>query len=250
MIVRRAPAALLTLLLGATLAATPAQAATRGGGPDVAPGLRHDLIAHYDFEHPVRGDAAGERDLGRSGTDIRLVNGGAAMRVRDGAHRGSRGSIQLEQVAPETAGNDDWKAGLFAETGVPSLHAFNGTRGASVMGWFKMTGTNPSLNSNTAAPDDRYNAIGLAGLLSGDSQGHDVRALLEVIDVKGELRVVALGRRVDGGRSQTFAADGPWQQVLPQNTWVFLAATFDYDTGAMALYKDGKALPGAYTVAA
>ncbi|WP_206681574.1 LamG-like jellyroll fold domain-containing protein [Actinomadura sp. J1-007] len=116
------------------------------------------------------------------------------------------------------------------------------------MGWFKMTGTNPSPNSNTARPDDTYNAVGLAGLLTGDSEGHAVRALLEVIEVSGTLRVVALGRRLDGGASQTFAADEDWRSVLPQNTWVHLAATFDYDTGRMALYKNGRPLPGFLTV--
>ena len=49
----------------------------------------------------------------------------------------------------------------------------------------------------------------------------------------GTLRVVALGRRVDGASSQTFAADDDWQAILPPNKWVFLAATFDFDTGEM-----------------
>ncbi|GLZ13028.1 hypothetical protein Acsp04_32630 [Actinomadura sp. NBRC 104425] len=248
MIVRRIAVA---ALLGSALAAVPAQAqadaASGKGRPDVFPSLRHGLVAHYDFEHPVKGDPARERDLGPSGTDIDLVNGGAAMRVPDGAHRGSKGSIQLGQVNPTVAGNDDWKAGIYSETGVPTLRAFNATRGATVLGWFKMTGANPSPNSNTADPNDKYNATGLAGVLSGDSNGHDVRALLEIIDVQGEQRVVALGRRIDGGNSQTFAADEDWQKILPLNTWVFLAATFDFDKGTMALYKNGKPLSGFYT---
>ncbi|GAA4227123.1 hypothetical protein FHR32_000172 [Streptosporangium album] len=103
-------------------------------------------------------------------------------------------------------------------------------------------------NSNTPDPNDHYNAVGLAGVLTGTSQGHDVRALLEVINVSGELRVVALGRRVDGGRSQTFAANEAWQSVLPPNEWVFLTATFDFDEGTMALYKNGRPLDGAYTL--
>jgi len=246
MIVRRVAAA---ALLGGALAAVPAQAqaAPHKGRPDVFPALRHSLVAYWDFEHPVEGAPARERDLGPSGTDIDLVNGGAAMRVPDGAHRGSRGSIQVKQVNPQVAGNDDWKAGVYSESGVPTLRAFNAARGATVMGWFKMTGVNPSPNSNTADPDDRYNATGLAGVLSGDSNGHDVRALLEIIDVQGTQRVVALGRRIDGGDSQTFAASEDWQKILPPDTWVFLAATFDFDTGAMALYKNGRPLPGFYT---
>ncbi|MER6173447.1 hypothetical protein [Streptosporangium sp. NPDC001681] len=223
-------------------------AASQQSRPDVFPGLKRDLVAYYDFEHPTPGNAARERDQGRSGTDIDLVNGGASMRVPDGAHRGSRSSLQTRQVNPALVGNDDWKAGVYSETGVPTLNAFNGAKGTTIMGWFKMTGSNPGLNSNTPAPDDRYNAVGLAGVLTGTSQGHDVRALLEVINVSGELRVVALGRRVDGGRSQTFAASEAWQSVLPLDEWVFLAATFDFDEGTMALYKNGRPLDGFYTL--
>ncbi|MFD0904423.1 LamG-like jellyroll fold domain-containing protein [Actinomadura sediminis] len=230
----RRTALVTTVLLGTALAAVPAQAS--------GPNLRKDLVAHYDFEHPMPGDPSRERDLGRSRTPIHLVNGGAAMRVRDGSRRNV---VQLRQM--NGAPDDDWKAGVYADAGVPSLRAFNAARGATLSGWFKMTGVNPSPNTNTADPDDRYNAIGLSGVLTGDSDGHAVRALLEVIDVSGELRVVALGRRVDGGSSQTFAAREDWRSILPQNTWVHLTATFDYDTGAMSLYKNGEPLPGFYT---
>ncbi|MDN3359066.1 LamG-like jellyroll fold domain-containing protein [Actinomadura sp. DC4] len=226
---------------------TPA-AAQAHPGPAVPPALRPNLVAYYDFEHPAPGDPAVERDQGRSGTDIGLVNGGAAMRVRDAAFPGGRHSIQTRQVAPAVTGNDDWKAGVYSATGVPGLHAFNGVREASIMGWFKTTGPNPGLNTTTPDPSDHYDAVGLAGLLSGDSQGHNVRALLEVISVSGELRVVALGRRIDTGSSQTFAADGDWQSVLPPDTWVFLAATFDFDDGTMRLYKNGRPLAGSYVL--
>jgi Glucose / Sorbosone dehydrogenase len=216
---------------------------------DVLPSLAPDLVAHYDFEHPMPGNAAQERDRGPSGTPIDLVNGGAAMRADDGAHPGSRRSLQTQQVEPAATGNDDHKAGIYSAGGVPTLGAFSGAREATVMGWFKMTGENPSPNSNTADPGDRFNAIGLAGVLSGDSDGHAVRALLEVIDVSGTLRVVALGRRVDGSASQTFAADRDWQDILPRDEWVFLAATFNYDRGTMRLYRNGRPLSGFYTVA-
>jgi hypothetical protein len=217
-------------LLGTTV---PAAATTTPVGA-VFPTLYRNLVAHYDFEH---GSGAVERDLGRSGTDIQLLNG--APRVRDGF----RHALQVRQQNP----GGDWKAGVYSPTGVPTLSAFTSARAATVMGWFKMTGQNPSPNTNTADPADYYNAVGLAGVLTGDSDGHAVRALLEVISVDGELRVVALGRRVDGGASRTFAASAPWQEVLPAGEWVFLAATFDFDTGAMALYRNGKALPGFYT---
>jgi hypothetical protein len=216
---------------------------------DVLPSLKRNLVAHYDFEHPVPGNPAFERDQGGSGTDIELVNGGAAMRVPDGAHRRSTFSIQTQQVNPAVAGNDDWKAGIYSATGVPTLNAFNGVRETTVMGWFKMTGENPSLNSNTANPADRFGAIGLAGVLSGDSDGHAVRALLELIEVEGTMRVVALARRVDGSSSQTFAASEDWPSILPRDEWVFLAATYDFDDGTMALYKNGQPLAGFYTLA-
>ncbi|MEV1290145.1 PQQ-dependent sugar dehydrogenase [Micromonospora sp. NPDC049679] len=216
--------------------------------PDVLPSLQRNLAAFYDFEHAFVPDPAMELDQGFSGTNISLVNGGKAMRVKDGAYPGSNTSIQTAQVNPATAGNDDWKAGLYSATGVPTLNAFNGVKGTTVMGWFKVTGQNPNLNSNTPDPNDYYNAIGLAGILTGDSDGHGVRALLELINVNGELRLVALGRRLDGGSSQTFAAQEDWRTLLPPNEWVFLAATFDFDKGTMALYKNGKPLDGFYAV--
>jgi hypothetical protein len=250
---RVAALATAAALLGATLAAVPAQALARGGdggglGSDVLPSLRHDLVAYYDFDHPVRGAPGKELDRGFSRTNIDLVNGGAAMRVRDRAHHRSGNAAQFGQINPNADGNDDWKAGIYSATGVPSLHAYNAVGGATIMGWFKMTGTNPSPNTTTPDPSDLYNAIGLAGVLTGNSQGHDVRALLELINVNGELRLVALGRRVDGASSQTFAADQDWRTILPLNTWVHIAATFDFDTGAMALYKNGRPLPGFYTI--
>jgi hypothetical protein len=122
-----------------------------------------------------------------------------------------------------------------------------GTSGITVMGWFKLTGEAPALESNTPDPNDRYDAAGLAGVLSGDSDGHSVRALLELMTVRDTLRLVALGRRLDGGQSRTFAAAEDWRRLLPRDVWVFLAAAFDYDRGAIALYRNGKPLAGAYT---
>jgi hypothetical protein len=219
---------------------------TRTVGSAVHPSTAQHLVARYDFEHPLGDNAAIEVDQGPSRTDITLINGKGAMRVSDGAYRGSVHSIQLTQRSAN--GNDAWKAGIYSSDGVRSLGAFNAVSGATVMGWFKMTGENPSPNSNTAEPNDRYGAVGLAGILTGDSNGHSVRALLELITVDGSLRLVTLGRRLDGGPSQTFAASQDWQTLLPPNTWVFLAATFDYRNGSMALYRDGKAISGSYVV--
>lgn len=235
----------LAALLGVTLA-VPAVAAPaeRLGRPGVFPTLSRNLVAYYDFEHPVPGRPAQEADQGRSGTDITLVNGGAGMRVPDGV--GSRNSVQVKQVNPAEKGTDDWKAGLYAADGVPTLKAFNGAKAATIMGWVKMTGENPSPNPGSSNPGARYGAVGLVGLLSGNSDGHAVRALLELINVDGKLHLVALGRRIDGAASQTFAAKEDWRKLLPLGEWVFLAATFDYDNGTMALYRNGKAVEGFY----
>jgi hypothetical protein len=117
------------------------------------------------------------------------------------------------------------------------------------MGWIKPDGSNPNLNSTTPAPDDLYNAVGLFGLLAGNSEGHGIRALLEVINVSGTMKLVALGRRLDPGDSLTLAADEAWQTLLPNGRWTHLAATFDFDAGTMALYRNGVLLAATYAPA-
>ncbi|MFE7240412.1 hypothetical protein [Streptomyces sp. NPDC057580] len=242
---RRYSLAVAALAATASLAAAtfPAQAAHPS---TTQTPLRAQAVAAYDFGHPDPADPGREQDIGRSGTTLSLINGGSAMRVADEAYPGASPALQVRQQNPATAGNDDWKAGTWDAEGMSSLGAFRSARGATVMGWFKMTGDNPALNSNTANPSDRYNAIGLAGVLSGTSDGHAVRALLELIQVNGELKLVALGRRLDSGASQTFAADVPWEELLPRGEWVHLAATFDFRDGTLALYRDGKPLDGFY----
>ncbi|WP_418275340.1 PQQ-dependent sugar dehydrogenase [Isoptericola jiangsuensis] len=215
--------------------------------PFALPELAQNLVAHYDFDHPVAGSPTTEADQGWSGTNISLVNGGVEQRVADRAYPGAGEALQTQQMNPRTASNDDWKAGVHDATGIDTLDAFAGTDEAAVMGWFKPTGDHPALNSGTSDPDDRYNAIGLAGVLTGTSDGHAVRALLEVITVDGELKVVALGRRVDGAGSWTYAADLPWQDILQKGKWVHLAATFDFADGEMKLFMNGEELDGTYT---
>lgn len=206
---------------------------------DVEPALADDVVASYDFEHPFAADDSYEQDQGPSRTLIRLVNGRDQMRVDDGAYPGSNNALQLHSAAESPTGTP-WKAGIYENDadGMASLSRFAGAEGITVMGWFKMDGTNPTPG---------YNAIGLAGVLSGNSDGHGVRALLELIQVNGELKLVALGRRLDTGASQTFAASAPWQELLPDGEWVHLAATFDYARGTMALYRNGRAVDGFYT---
>ena len=224
-------------------------ASTHADSGMVLPALSTDLICHYDFDHPAEGDASKETDLGLSGTVLHLVNGGASMRIEDSAYPTAAQSLQTQQVNPAVNGNDDWKAGMYEINGVATLDAFNAVAGITLMGWVKPTGTNPNLNSMTPTPADTYNAVGLFGLLSGTSDGHAVRALLEVIKVSGTPRLVALGRRDDADNSLILAADDDWEALLPGNTWTHLAATFNFDEGTMALYRNGEPLPASYTVA-
>lgn len=206
---------------------------------EVEPALREHVVAAYDFEHPFAANDAYEEDQGASRTLIQLVNGGDRMRVDDGAYPGSNNALQVHNVAESPTGTA-WKAGVYEADadGVASLSRFNNATGTTVMGWFKMGGQNPTPG---------FNAIGLAGVLAGNSDGHGVRALLELIQVNGELKLVALGRRLDDGSSWTYAASQPWQELLPQGEWVHLAATFDFAKGSMALYRNGKRVDGAYT---
>lgn len=212
----------------------------------VVPGIASSLQVHYDFEHPDANNAGFEIDQGLSGTTGWLVNGAGAMRVADGAWAGSSTSVQTGQMA---GANNDWKVGVYNRPGVPTLSAFSSASAITIMGFVKPTGQNPSPNTNTSNPNDFFNAVGLMGLLSGNSNGHDVRALLEIIDVGGTQRLVALGRRIDGTGSRTFAASESWQDLIPMNEWTHLAATFNFMDGSMALYRNGLALDGFYTAA-
>lgn len=213
---------------------------------EVVPSISANLVCHYDFDHPLADDPDKESDNGRSGTAISLVNGGAAMRVDDPAYAAAGLSLQTRQVNPGVNGNDDWKAGIYDASGVATLDAFRNAAGITLMGWVKPTGRNPGHNSTTPEPDDVFGAIGLFGILSGTSEGHLVRALVEVMQVDGELRLVALGRREDNGVSLILAAATPWEQLLPVGTWTHIAATFDFDNGALALYRNGEPVPADY----
>lgn len=228
----------------ALLLAVPAAAAD--GDSAVLPALARNLVVYYDFDHPAGDDAAREMDRGLSRTPLELVNGGAAMRVEDAAYARAGRALETRQAHPDRDGNDDWKAGNYDASGLPSLSAFNAVTGVTLMGWVKPTGQNPAPDSTTPAPADTFGAVGLFGILSGTSDGHLVRALIEVIDMGGTYRLVALGRREDGGESLLLAADGDWRAALPANEWTHVAATFDYDEGVMALYRNGEPLAATY----
>jgi hypothetical protein len=172
---RRAPvvAASALLCVPIAVAASSSSAAAPPNGPVVLPpdpspvvipSLAPNLVAHYDFEHPVPGDPAQEVDLGFSGTDLWLVNGGADMRVQDGAYPASTYSLQTRQVNPVfPPSHEDWKAGVYDADGVASLNAFNEVQGITIMGWFKQTGSNPNRNTNSPDPNAMFNAVGMAG---------------------------------------------------------------------------------------
>ena len=215
---------------------------------EVEPSVEKDLVSYWDFEHPFS-PGGREEDQGSSRTLLSMINGGEDMWADEGAFRSSNNSLQTQQVNPTANGNDDWKAGVWNPNGVASLAPFAGVEEVTIAGWFKVTGEVPTLNSTTPDPNDRFNAVGLAGILSGNSDGHAVRALLELIDVNGTLRLVALGRRIDTGASQTFAASTDWRELLPMGEWVHLAATFDYTTGEMEMFRNGEPLDGFYTTA-
>ncbi|TWT97555.1 hypothetical protein Pla108_17070 [Botrimarina colliarenosi] len=214
--------------------------ATLAGVP--APLLPH-LINHYSFDEPLGGSVTSlvEVDLGSDATNLELLNG--APRVADGAWGGSQYSLQTGQR--DTGPNDDWKAGVqFGSSSASTLTGLNGVAAVTLAGWFKPLGDatdNPSPNTNTGNPTDRYNAFGLFGFLNGDDgganiDGHTVRALIEVIDGK----VTALGRRLDSqSASGRRASVESWDDVMPPETWTHLAATFDFDTGDILLFKNG-----------
>jgi hypothetical protein len=213
---------------------------TQANVPDA---LLPHLVDHYTFDNPLGGWELStvEVDQGFDATNIQLLNG--APRVVDGAWGGSRYSLQTGQRG--TGPNDDWKAGVqFGSSSVSTLTGLNGASAVTLAGWFKPLGditNNPSPNTNTANPTDRYNAFGLFGFLNGDEgntniDGHTVRVLIEVIDGK----VTALGRRLDSqSASGKRASVDSWENVMPPETWTHLAATFDFDAGEIVLYKNG-----------
>jgi hypothetical protein len=214
--------------------------------------LAPNLICRYDFDHPVATNSAHETNLGAAAADLNLINGGAAQRTNDGAYPGSLFCLQTQQVNPTTSGNDDWKAGFYQTNGMPALSNFASVTGITLMGWIKPTGTNPNLDTTTSGnqTNDYYNAVGLFGLLSGTSEGHAVRALLEIITVNSSYQLVALGRRLDSGNSLTLAATNDWHVLLPSNVWTHFTATFDFDNGTMALYRNGQPVVATNTSAA
>src|SRR3954471_21361873 len=139
----------LAALCASTLLAPAAHAA-----PLVLDELLPWLVNYYDWEHAVGGNPAQELDQGPSHTNLELINGGASMRVSDGAYGMSTGAARTMQIDPASNVNNDWKVGIYqANPGLPSLGAFNAVQEITLAGWVKPAGgaTNPSLNSETAS---------------------------------------------------------------------------------------------------
>lgn len=227
------------------LALASLHAPAASSSPRILPGLRASLVCAYDFEHPAPDDPARELDQGASGAALLLVNGGSAMRVADSpAGSGPGHSLQTRQITTTPPVPDDWKSGNYQAGGLPALAPFRAAAGITLMGWVKSTAPalRPALDLAAKAPGGRYPGVCLFGLLHGASDGHHVRALVEFIHVDGKLRLVALGRRRDAGPALVLAASAEPDTILPPDTWVHLAATFDYTRGVCVLYRDGHPL--------
>lgn len=127
---RRTALAAVALASVAVLAAAalPAQASgpahtvpAQANGPAGHGPLRARAVAAYDFGHPDPADPARERDIGRSGTPLTLINGGSAMRVDDEAYRGSSPALQVRQQNPPRRATTTGKRVLGTRPGsVPS----------------------------------------------------------------------------------------------------------------------------------
>lgn len=142
-----------------------------------------NLVCYYDFEHPVATNSSKETGFGFSGTELDLVNGGAAMRTDDSAYPGSMKLMQTQQLSPPRPATTTGRRGsIYKTNGVASLSAFGSATGISLMGWVKPTGTDPNPDTTTATTND-------------------------------------------------------WHALLPQNTRMHIAATFDFDNGTMTLYR-------------
>ena len=208
---------------------------------EVEPSLADDMVARTTSSTPSRANDSYEEDQGRQ-----PHADPARQRWGDGC-----GSTTAPTPAPTTRcrctaprsrpPDDGWKAGVYEgdADGVASLSRFNNAEATTVMGWFKMTGQNPTprlqrhragrrarrqlrraRRTRAARADQRQR--GAAARRAGPAARHR-----RVVDV----------RRVAG-----LAAT-----CCPQDEWVHLAATFDFANGSMALYRNGQPVDGFYT---
>lgn len=202
------------------------------------------MVNHYTFDRPLGGNINSpiEVDLETDQTAIALLNG--ASRIADAAWGASTYSLQAGPNG-DSVSNDGWKAGIqFPSSWESTLVGTKHVTGISLMDWFKPLGdrfNNPSPNTTTPDGTDQFNAFGLFGILRGDENlehidGHVVRALLEVINN----RVTGLGRRLDvQPGSGSIRSVERWDLIMVPGEWSHLTATFDFNEGDVALYKNG-----------
>lgn len=197
------------------------------------------LVGRYTFDHPVEGDPTREQDLGSDKTPINVLNG--AQRVDGGAFPGSGKALQSGPIEGNT--NNDHKAGIYFENGSkgPNASTMRGTAkvmGITVMGWFK-----PAANATRTTS--------MTGILRGDENiapdPHIARALVEIENIGGGIRVVAMARQRDTDQRRKFRSNRTIAQDLPLNQWSHIAATFNFDTGAVVLYRNGEIVPTTMT---
>ncbi|HTQ40126.1 MAG TPA: LamG domain-containing protein [Pirellulales bacterium] len=210
---------------------------------------RAALVDSYTFDDPAPGDPFTETDQGSNAVNIWMFYGGL-QRVSQDAFPGGGNALQAGAVSTPpgplsphatSPGNDDMKAGVsFASSSVSPLIGTKQVTGITIMGWFKPT---QPITGTTS----------LMALLRGDSGAddtpHDGRALMEIENVSGTYRITGIGRRLDSdGQRLTYSNLGidntsnSQTSALPLNTWTYLAAVFNYDTGSITLYRNGAVL--------
>lgn len=202
--------------------------------------LYGQLVSRYTFDHPVAGDPAREQDLGSDKTPVQLNNG--AQRVDGGAFPGSGKALETKPIEGDT--NNDHKAGVFFPDGSKGANpsTMKGTShvtGITIIGWFKPT-------------IDPHGTTSMTGILCGDegvpkADPHLGRALFEIENIGGGTRIVALGRRHDGDKRRKIRSNNTLEQDLPTGQWSHIAATFDFDTGSIILFRNGQPLASTIT---
>lgn len=194
------------------------------------------LVNRYTFDHPVEGNPAREQDLGSDKTPIDVFNG--AQRVEGGAFPGSGLALQSKPIEGDS--NNDHKAGTYFSAGSegPGASTMKGTAkvtGISIMGWFKPTQAPTRTTSMT-------------GILRGDEGAanpdpHAARALFEIENIGGGIRIVALARQRDTDQRRKIRSTRTIAEDLPTDQWSHIAATFNFDTGSITLFRNGELVP-------
>jgi hypothetical protein len=178
---------------------------------------RAELIHHFTFEE-TSGPLV---DQGTNNTSLSLLNG--TMRVAGGATPTSTQSLLTGAVSG--TGND-FKAGIFNSSGVPSLNGTAGISGLTYSVW-----VNPTSLSGTST---------VASILRGGAgTTNQARAAIGVL-ANGSIRFGGRKLDADGFQSASSSAAG----LVSLNTWTHIAAVVNYDVstspfGTVQLYVNG-----------